>query len=255
MYNEANSGLTDDHISCIAIDNDGNLWAGTVAGGLNKFNEQTQTWQNYTSGASGLLRGINCIEVDKSNNIWLGVRSGLVKFDGKDEWNVYATDNSGLINNYVRCIAIDSSNNIRAGTNKGLCKFDGKEWTNYANDNGAINGMIYFIAADNDANKWLVTGKGLYQFNTAWTNHTVDNIGFSTSINCVIVDKHGNKYCSTSLNGYSKFDDAGWTNYTIASTGLPSNNIYCMAIDNKNNIWFATDAGIARFGKQAELLK
>lgn len=47
-YNSRNSGLPDDFVSCIAIDEKGNKWMGTVNGGLAVYSEEPQS-QNQVS--------------------------------------------------------------------------------------------------------------------------------------------------------------------------------------------------------------
>ena len=38
-----------------------------------------------------------------------------------------------------------------------------------------------------------------------------------------------------------------WQNYTMSTTDLPSNNIFCIAVDQRGTKWFGTDQGLVKF--------
>ena len=66
IYDTDNSGLPDNYVRCIAIDNNNNKWIGTDVG-LCMFNGTN--WTVYNTSNSGLPdNDINCIAIDNNNN-------------------------------------------------------------------------------------------------------------------------------------------------------------------------------------------
>lgn len=74
-YTTSNSGLPNNTIQTIAIDDSGNKWIGTNGGGLAKFDGTT--WTVYTTSNSGLPDSIiQSIAIDGSGNKWIGTKYG-----------------------------------------------------------------------------------------------------------------------------------------------------------------------------------
>jgi len=44
-----------------------------------------------------------------------------------------------------------------------------------------------------------------------------------------------------------KYDGSSLTTYNNLNSPLPSNNVNCCIVDDRNNVWFGTDKGVARF--------
>jgi hypothetical protein len=109
-------------VPAIATDKQGNIWVGTVGGGLAKFDGVNMTFYNTVNS---LLPSdnISSIAIDKWGNKWVGTSGGgLAKFDDKF-WTIYNTSNSGLPDNNVHAIVIDEQGNKWIGTNGGLALF------------------------------------------------------------------------------------------------------------------------------------
>jgi hypothetical protein len=69
-----NSGLPDDHIECIKIDQHGTKWIATSEG-LAKFD--SNIWTVYSTSNSMLpSNNVNCLFIDKFNNKWIGTDGG-----------------------------------------------------------------------------------------------------------------------------------------------------------------------------------
>ncbi len=88
VYDTSNSGLPDNLLKCLTVDDSGNIWIGT-----------------------GDRRGY-----------------GLARYDGTSPegtgWTVYNTSNSGLPDNLVKCLNVDGSGNMWIGTWGGLAVFN-----------------------------------------------------------------------------------------------------------------------------------
>ncbi len=82
VYNTSNSGLPNDFISSLAIDNNGNIWIGSAG-----LDESDGTgWSTYTISNSGLPDNyVRSIAIDENGWKWLGTGSrGVAVFMGTE---------------------------------------------------------------------------------------------------------------------------------------------------------------------------
>ncbi|MBD0349889.1 MAG: hypothetical protein ICV65_01915, partial [Flavisolibacter sp.] len=100
-------GLPLNSVFCSATDKAGNLWFGTIGGGVSKYDGKSFT--NYTI-AQGLVGNVvfSMIE-DKEGNLWFATSSGVSKYDGYRFTNYTTAD--GLAGNFVSCIIQDNGGN------------------------------------------------------------------------------------------------------------------------------------------------
>lgn len=70
------------------------------------------------------------------------------------------------------------------------------------------------------------------------------------NINAVLTDKNGTLWVATEKNGLSSFDGKEWEHYSTA-TGLPSNEIYGLTVDEENVLWISTWEGVVKFDGKA----
>jgi ligand-binding sensor domain-containing protein len=122
--------ITDDMISSISEDKNGNIWFATRRHGACRYDGKTFTSFNESEGF--VSYGITAILEDKMGNIWLGTdKNGVFSYDGKMFKNYSTAD--GLINNSVRSIIEDKEGNLWFGTRSfGLSRFDGKTFTTFS---------------------------------------------------------------------------------------------------------------------------
>ena len=79
VYSTTNSGLPNDDIRSLVIDQSGNVWVGTYGGGLAKFDGRS--WSVYNTSNSGLPDNfIKSLAVDSHGNIYIGTLSSLTVY-------------------------------------------------------------------------------------------------------------------------------------------------------------------------------
>ena len=184
---------------------------------------QNPEWVVYNTSNSGLpSNNVRCIAMDNNGNKWIGtgdhwVGCVLTMFDGT-HWTVYDTSNSGLPHDYsvyITAISIDKSGNKWIGTGHqgmgsadgaGLVQFDGNNWTIYSPSDSTIpGGYITSIVTDSTDNLWV----GSFTFRK-W---------------------------SPVIGGLSQFNGTNWTVYNTSNSGLPSNRIHSITIDDNGRKW------------------
>ena len=70
--------------SCMSIGPDGNLWFGTIEGGVYSYNPENATWEDYNRMCCLNGDQINQIVVDKYNHVWIGANQKLMEVNTKN---------------------------------------------------------------------------------------------------------------------------------------------------------------------------
>jgi hypothetical protein len=245
VYDHSNSGLTDDDIRCLDVDNNGVKWIGSINNAV--FTYDGSTWNHYNSTNSYIYDNyILCISTDAQNNKWIGSRSGgMCMFDGTS-WHLYDMEHSGIPSDKISDIQFEGSN-IWVATQHGLAKFDLTNWTVYNTSNSGIPAEeIRGVAIDNDGNKWVATwGGGLGKFDgTNWTSYNTSNSVLPTN-SCISIYFDGTYiWAGTSLGGLVKLNGSNMEVFTTQNSGILSNSVFDTKIEGQK-LWFATAGGLS----------
>ena len=234
-------GLALNSVACGYRDKSGNIWFGTLGGGVNRYDGKSFATFTTTQGLAN--NTVYSITEDKKGNLWFGTSGGGVsRYDGKSFVNF--TRAQGLANNIVYCIMEDKRGNFWFGTGGGVSYYDGKSFTNFSTTPGLANSTVKSIMEDNAGNLWFATnGSGAIRYDgNTFVTFTVAQGLADNSVNSIIEDKKGNIWFGTNGGGVSRYDGKSFTSYTT-DQGLANNNILNVLEDKKGNIWFATDGG------------
>ena len=109
VFNINNSGIPDNRINNISLDNQRNLWISTL-NGLVKFDYNS--WTVYSTLNSGLPDDfVTSVQFDKNNFAWVTTYGGgAAKFDGST-WSTFNSDELPILNNFLFNLCIDKNNN------------------------------------------------------------------------------------------------------------------------------------------------
>lgn len=174
-------------VYCILKDKKGNIWFGTQAEGVCRYDGKSLTW--FTEKG---LRGPAVLGIfeDSKGNLWFGNNgAGLFRYDGKTLMNF--TEEMGLNNADFRAsgksglgtlarvysINEDNCGNIWVGTvDAGVWKYDGNVLTNYTKKEGLTSNAVNTIYKDNYGELWFGTdANGICKFNgTTFTEFIIN---------------------------------------------------------------------------------
>lgn len=176
----------------LAIDLEGELWAGTDKGITVFYSpELVFSGQNFDAQQILIQQGeygqylldterINCIEVDGANRKWIGTNGSglyLLSDDGMEEIHHFTTENSPLFSNNIIDIAINEiSGEVFIGTEKGIISYRSDATKGYEAHNNVkvfpnpvrenFNGKIAISGLVRDANVKITDINGNLVFET-----------------------------------------------------------------------------------------
>jgi ligand-binding sensor domain-containing protein len=262
-YTSENSDLADDVVNVLVIDLDGNVWVGSR--GLSMLSPDGR-WASYqTSRRSGYSRDhINAMAIDGSGRVWVGTMSGLneghLRVLGADgNWTSYNSRTSGLIHDTIYVLAIDDEERVWAGTAGGLSIFapDGT-WTN-----AYSRPQVRALAIDAAGRVWVGTGGGL---NLVGPDGSAEIYAEKISdvitddVRALSIDNEARVWVGTWKWGFSgpvggslrmRSTDGSWTTYTSKNSGLVSDIVESLTVDNEGYLWVGTDEDLNRFDVSA----
>ena len=247
-FKTSNTGLPENDIMAIKVDNNDNAWAGLWYAGLTKFNGLV--WESFTATDTDLPDDdVRTIVTDNDNNIWIGTGNGLsmipaISLEGQP-WHLYTTDNTALPSNSIRRLHY-SNGNLWVGTSLGITRYNGDTWETYNADNSPIpQNNIRSITTDKDGNIWVGTySEGLCKIpalsqglNDWEVFNTVNSDLPGNSIFALEADSTGNIWIGTSHDGLVKFDGSEFTVYNTDNSDLPDNHVESLKTDCDNRVW------------------
>lgn len=250
-------------------DSEGSLWIGTYYGGINYASPNRNYFTGYIhsrfeNSVTGNVVSSFC--EDPSGNIWIGTEDGGLNemdvktgefraYSYKDETNSLSFDN-------VHALLIDNDQ-LWVGTYTGglnIMDLRTRKIKHYVSDNRDENSLdannIYSIYRDSLANIWIGTSSGINLYNRQSNNFTRVR-----HLNEIVMDilQVGNHIWFATINrGLQKFDlESGrWTEYLFESDNeksLISNDVICLGIDEKQQLWIGTNHGLCRYNSEKDI--
>jgi signal transduction histidine kinase/ligand-binding sensor domain-containing protein/CheY-like chemotaxis protein/AraC-like DNA-binding protein len=207
------SSLRSSDITSLHQDSKGQVWVGTIEGGLHLYNRNKDSFISIPSPHS-----VTSITSDASGKLWVGTTGGLVHLDPETHHistflsaaNIPDQISKGL----VLSVTVDSKQKVWIGTDKGLFKIDpsdkNEEHINYLQSlpEEAGSRSVKSILDDGKGNIWIGTFSGVYQLKP--NGQIVKALRFQP----------GN------------------------SNSLSSNMVFAISREAEHRIWICTDAGL-----------
>jgi ligand-binding sensor domain-containing protein/signal transduction histidine kinase len=275
-YNAAN-GFSDQQVKDIYQDIEGNLWISSNGSGIYKFSNSDLVYFDKSELPNPVVVGLS---KDKKNNTWFGTYGGgLCKYDGK-KITAYKLPASNKTADIINFCFTDKPGNIWVGTlGGGLWRYKDGSFTNISEKEAADQTIFNCAAEGDDGIIYFGTPKGLYQYSgnqmekiNSFTEFigAVDIIGNDSILigtaNGVVLYSHGKRtpvgnspelskslvfsithsadriFMGTLDKGIfiaerKNHNDLTWI---TKSTGISSNNIYCLLYDNNGRLWVST---------------
>ncbi len=282
QFTQMNSGLASNVILTIHEDVGGDIWIGTLGGGVSKlnltpmFSYHKEDWLNEDA--------VQSIFQDPQGVLWFGCRyggiktmdsthydltrfknmnvTGIRKFSDEKIW--ISTNNNGLF-------CIDTDENVEIFNQKTGFPSDkvfameedasGNLWLG-SYDEGVIilnksnktfhklkefdSKLVFDIVKTSTGELWIATnGNGIYVVNNGTVTNKFDiSHGLpSNDIWSLTEDIFGNIWIGMNGGGVSVYNGKSFVNYNTED-GTISDNVHSILFDNANNLWIGTEKGV-----------
>ncbi|MBI5662513.1 MAG: hypothetical protein HZC46_10245 [Ignavibacterium album] len=274
--NNAAGSLSNNTVMYFDEDKEGNIWIGTLGGGLDKFNSQTNSFTNFKSDPLNLNsladNDILSLCVDNSGIIWAGSHLGkgltkIIKNTTKFNLIGYQSNNPDLLNDgVVWAIHKDKNGLLWVGTYKGgLNCYDQQKnhlvfYKNKSNSKLSSN-HIRVIAEDDYENLWIGTydgGLNLYNKRNGevkvYKHNPSDNSSIAgNQVQTILIDgknyyigTFGGGMCRVVIEGNPFNQKLKFERFIYNendSSSISDNRVYKIYKDKENLIWICTYGG------------
>ena len=192
-------------------------------------------WTNFSPYDGLLSNSIISLNQDSNQYLWVGTSYGLSLLSPAGLWATL-TDANGLAGNTIMRIINDPTNNHYhwiASYGGGTLIDDGGDPSNingmmvesWGTSDGLVNSYVSALALDSNEQVWFGTDK-------------IDSYGDETGYGISVLNTNGTPF--------NKSDDT-WITYTTSNSGLSSNVIHDIVVDNRGVVWIATQYGLDAF--------
>ena len=241
--------LVSQYIRSIFQDSRGNLWFGTIAEGVVRYDKKTLTYFSNPDGFN--TQSVFAINEDKQGNLWFGTDNGVYKYDGKTFRNYNQKDGLTSIEISRKSILVDKSGGIWVGTHHGVFLYQPSEDRRGGQSFSLFRPLsdinVAGILEDRNGNIWFASqSKGVFRYD----GKTITPLGEKNAVGQnyaggIAQDRAGNMWF-TMANGICKYDGKAFTEYT-AKDGLRGNEFWGIYIEQSGIIWVTTRGGTTRF--------
>jgi ligand-binding sensor domain-containing protein len=237
-------GLIHFHVFSIYENKKGDLWFGTVRGGLYRYDGKTFKLFATKDGLPD--NSIECMMEDKEGNMWFATDKGLSCYDGKSFRNF--TKDNGLSGDHIHSLVLDKKGILWIGSNEGLDCYDGKTFSAFKNEKGETVKKVTGLFEDRSGKIWIGTFDGIMVYN----GKTVTNYLSNYLTNYFVEDKKGNMFfthgepnifnSSMANQVLYKYDGKEFSKIIEKYEGNDF-QIFGKAIDKNGDLWFGTMHG------------
>ncbi|MBD3225003.1 MAG: response regulator [Caldithrix sp.] len=250
----------------------GNLWLGRIATGLDIYNPQTGQLSNYRydphDPRSISANDIQTIFKDRNGNIWLGTTNqGILKTTLPIyEFQTYRQNKEAkhhLSSEKIYDIYEDSKENIWLATAKGINQLNRQSGLikHYLYNADTREGH-YVTALVSDGQKRLWAGtihNGLLSYNPFLDQFSPDtylektfDLDYNLKVFTLLLSNQGYLWIGTINQGlfrYNPQEKSGrrWVHIKGDTTSLSNNTVLSIFEDSQKNIWIGTTEGVSRF--------
>lgn len=248
----------------ILKDREGGIWIGTYYGGVNYISPSTRPFESYSysrffNSVGGNVIGRFC--EDPFGQIWIASDDGgLSCFSPeKKHFTNYMPDEqakNSLSYHNIHGLCMDGDNLWIGTYSRGVNVFHlptrtFKTYTSSAQNVHTLDdNSAYAIYKDREERIWVASMSGVNLYDRE-KDHFIRIKKFDALTIDIDQDTKGNLWFCTQGRGLFKYDAARqvWKNYLYseASGALSSNQVNCVLVDRKGEIWVGTMNGLCKY--------
>ncbi|CAM2066824.1 GHKL domain-containing protein [Sulfidibacter corallicola] len=239
--------LTNGHVYSFLEDLEGNLWLGTIGGGLNRFSDGFMTALTRRDGLSNNM--IWVARHDPKGGVWIGSDDATlhhVNGDAITDYTHRLLPDGALAQSVLR----DRRGHLWIATDgDGVVHFDGETVTRFTEEShGLAEDYVNTLHDHSDGSMWIGTyEKGISVYRDGRFTTIDKDAGLPhNNITDIEQDAQGRIWVSTG-RGLAVEKGDGWRIWT-KQDGLPANQFFLIYRDSRDHLWLSTEsAGLVRF--------
>lgn len=231
--------LSSPYILSLCLDRQGDLWAGTDGGGLDRIKRKIfRAPQGFPAG------NIQSIAPDDRGGLWMA-SGGMGAF----YWNSNSVKNFpvGPYHNATE-VLVDRQQRVWAGTfNQGLYLLQTNQFVRVKGSE-ILGPQIFSLFEGHDGQLWVGSQNGLGHFDgEKWSMLTTRDGLSENSVRAIAEDSRGGLWIGTESKGLDLYQDGKFYPYSIENGNLPSDDISCLNVSSDGTLWIGTFAhGLVR---------
>jgi ligand-binding sensor domain-containing protein len=253
-------GPAQSYILALAENPAGQIWVGTQADGLRRFDGES--WQCYTgvapatertAGCTRVLPGegtqINALASDGGAGLWVGTGTGLAHFDGRTFVPVPDALATRTAGQSILALGRDASDHLWIGLEGGVLILEGQTVRPPFGSQTLSLGEVRAIRGDLEGNVWLATDDGLLRYRRAWEPLSLDGASIPAGSGAIAQDQAGGLWFG--MDGFVArlSPDGTWQRLDPMSRlpSLPAANVIRAILPYPGGeVGFGSDAGMVR---------
>ena len=261
--------LSDNFVTALQEGPDGEIWIGTWAGGLNRYDPATghfTRYQHQVEDASTLSDNrVRALLVDRDGAVWIGTANGLNRLDRRSGRFTRYQHQTGvadsLANDTIRALHQDAGGRLWVGTEGGgLNRFDPAlgRFSHYRHDPADASSLnhdsVWSLAATPQGTLWIGTdGGGVSHFDPEtgrFARIEAPELD-GARISALSFDPQGQLWIGTNGRGLGEFTPARqhlrWHRHTPSDPlSLGHDHVLAIHADAAGQRWFGTLDGLSR---------
>ncbi|HCV43096.1 MAG TPA: histidine kinase, partial [Bacteroidetes bacterium] len=263
------NSISDNWITSLCQDSEGNIWVGTLEGGLNLYPANRDRFIHFRndSGNPSSHSGNNVVTIyqDATGTIWVGVwGGGLNRYESQtnsfSHFRAEKNNANSLSGNEVYCICEDAGGVLWIGTWNGLTSFDKtrksfKRYLSTVDAAGQSKGeKIAGLFEGSDGTLWIGTqDHGLMVYDRKNDRVTpcvqpTTSLLHTTPVWALCGGSNGSVWIATAGNGVVHLDPVLGTTTQYANDpsdpkSLFNNSVLRIFSDSRDIIWIGTEGG------------
>lgn len=269
IANPAGLNISDNRVYTMIQDNSGQLWIGTLGGGLNRFDPATGEFEHYLNEEADTQslsnNTVTDVLIDHSGLLWVGTYVGLNTYSPVTEQIEYygkgTVTRPGLNDAEVLAVVESKDGAVWIGTKKGgLSKLDREKDTfqSYFEQIEHPLNRINAIQEDTSGRLWLGSDENvLYVFDRSTESVDsimLDDLSTNSTVQDVYESPHypGVIWVGTSHSGFYRYDTASGSlehyfrdidNIESVEHALNNNYVTKLYQDSQGVFWVTTRGG------------
>ena len=252
-------GFPNYNMRSIFCDAEGNVWFGTLGGGVTRYDpDSEQPWITFTTEDGLANNTVIAIYQDREGHFWFGTENGVSHYDpsagsGQAQFTNFSTED-GLATQIVSSILEDREGHLWFGTyGGGVSRYDRDTFVTFSTEDGLPSNRVENIYRDQEENFWFVSKNGVTRFDgKTFITFTPEDGLLRNRISSIFQDQEQNfwfgffdRAAPRGPTGVTRFDGKTFTTFT-REDGLWDEDVVSIAQDREGVLWFgARGSGIA----------